>query len=1477
MPHYSELEYTSKIRKIKGIQFSILSPDEIKRRSVCHVTETILYDNNGDPVINGLFDPRMGVIDNGKICPTDLLDNRFCPGYFGHIELVKPVISIQYVDMILYVCKCICIVCSNLLVELDDEEMSHITGITNKEKLAYILNKSSKVKMCTKCGATCPSKFSKESIAKLYAVWKNLTVEVDAENKRQYLSPELLLKIFKRISNEDCALIGLDYRWCRPEWFICTNLPVPPPSVRPSVRQGSGQRSEDDMTHKLIDILKTNNHIKKKIEQENSLENTIDEWTAVLQYHIATYIDNNLPGINQSTHRSGRVIKSVKERLKGKEGRMRGNLMGKRVDFCARSVITPDPNIKTNELGVPIQIASNLTIPEVVNKYNLTKLSNLVRNSPYKYPSAKSIERIKTKKTISLLYVDTGSIELVEGDIVHRHLLDGDIVLFNRQPSLHKLSMMAHVVKVLPHYTFRLNVSVTTPYNADFDGDEMNMHVPQGLQAMVDIKNIAIVDQQLISPRVHTPIITLVQDSLLGLNILTNDGIYLNEEDMMNILMYVPSFSGIMVKPEKTNPAEWSGRQLFSMILPIDLNINLKNSSYDDNEIKLNQVIIKNGILIQGRIDKKVLSSGTKGIIHIIHNDYGNKRAIQFLDDAQNIITRFLVKHGFSVGISDLIANSSVIKRIERTIVKKKKEVSKLIQNVHLRFMDKTAGSSIKDNFEKDVNNVLNKAIAEAGKIALKSLDNNNRMVNMVASGSKGKAINIAQMIACVGQQNVDGKRIPNGYNHRTLPHFSKYDISPESKGFVQNPFIKGLTPAEMYYHAMGGREGLIDTAVKTSETGYIQRKLIKAMEDSKVFYDMSVRNASGEIVQFLYGDDGFNYIKIESQSISYFSDTFEMIENNHKFDEHEDYSQYLNKQALTELKDNKKHIDILDSYFNQINKDYIFINEVISKINEDVTIKLPINLFRLIQSSKNKFKIIGTSRSNLNPIYIIKEIEKLIDMLSINTIVKHNMLFNILFRYYLSPKQIIKTHRLSKLAFDYIINSILIQYEECKIEANEMVGPVAAQSIGEPATQMTLNTFHFAGISSKSNVTRGVPRLKELLHLSKNLKAPSLTIYLNDDISSDKLKSQKVLNSMELTKLVDILNSVNVYYDPDDNNTLIEDDRELMQIYKLFCSIDDQVLLDNTKSSNWIIRLELNKDKMLYKDITMELLYYKLNMMYSDDISCVYSDDNSNKLIFRIRILKKKKGDFNKINDLNYIKLLIKNILEKVIIKGVQKLKNISMFKKNKKVKVEKSYTNKEEWILDTNGINLIDVLQCDLVDTQRTLTNDIYEIYSILGIEAARNLIQYEIRDVISGGGSYVNYRHLNLLCDVMTKRGTLMSIDRFGINRDNIGPLAKASFEETTDQLFKASIFGEKDTLSGVSANIMLGQIAPCGTGSVNILLDESKLMDINKEEETIDNIDTWGDNADKCDLNLGLDYDISNLEPNDNFNIPTVTIN
>ena len=418
----------------------------------------------------------------------------------------------------------------------------------------------------------------------------------------------------------------------------------------------------------------------------------------------------------------------------------------------------------------------------------------------------------------------------------------------------------------------------------------------------------------------------------------------------------------------------------------------------------------------------------------------------------------------------------------------------------------------------------------------------------------------------------------------------------------------------------------------------------------------------------------------------------------------------------------------------------------------------------------------------------------------------------------------------------------------------------------------MTLNTFHFAGVSSKSNVTRGVPRLKELLHISKNIKSPSTNIYLKDEIKYDKTKATNVLNVIELTSLKDLVKSINIYFDPDDDNTVVEKDQPILDIYKIYNELDN-AFRDDTSGSDWVIRFEFDKQDLINKNITMEDIYHKINLKYGDDINCVYSDDNSNNLVFRIRIMKFKKLDPSMLNDLNIIKDIAHEMRDSIIIKGVNGINAVSMYKNNQNYEVVgNDYIQKDEWVLNTSGLNLLELFTNNDIDCTKTYSNDIYEIYETLGIEAAREVLMKEIYDVIVGSGNYVNHRHLALLGDIMTNRGALMSPDRFGINRNNIGPLAKCSFEETTDQLFKASIFGEVDNLSGVSSNIMMGQIPKCGTGDSEIIIDETELLNIPGDEEyELDDLDQWV-KSDYCTENVGIEYNEEGIEADNIEDIP-----
>lgn len=480
------LTHSSETESIVGIQFGVFSPDEILRRSVCEITSPSVADGK----LGGLFDPRMGVLENGKVCRSCGQNNHSCPGHFGHYTLARPVYYTQFFQLVMKVLRCVCFKCGKMLI--DKTRHAHLLKFKGEARWKMVLEAVAGVERCGQdiedgCGSRQPTKYKEEPIHKIFAEWKkiqlpdgveppegaivsNQLTDDDVSMRTMDLSmplePEYVHRLLRRITDEDVEFMGFSRHWCRPDWMVCTVLPIPPPQVRPSVTQDNNQRSEDDLTSKLIDIIKVNQTLRKKIT-EDPKKRTVDEWTTLLQYHVATLVDNNIPGVSPAAQRSGRVLKSLQQRLGSKEGRIRSNLQGKRVEYSARSVITPDPNISVKELGVPIKIAMNLTFPEKVTAFNIGKLYKLIQNGPDVYPGAKTIVRADGR-TISLKHLNTKSIELFDGDVVNRHLMDGDVVLFNRQPSLHRMSMMAHIAKVLPYNTFRLNVFVTAPYNADF-------------------------------------------------------------------------------------------------------------------------------------------------------------------------------------------------------------------------------------------------------------------------------------------------------------------------------------------------------------------------------------------------------------------------------------------------------------------------------------------------------------------------------------------------------------------------------------------------------------------------------------------------------------------------------------------------------------------------------------------------------------------------------------------------------------------------------------------------------------------------------------------------------------------------------------------------------------------------------------------------------------------------------------------------
>jgi len=734
-----------------------------------------------------------------------------------------------------------------------------------------------------------------------------------------------------------------------------------------------------------------------------------------------------------------------------------------------------------------------------------------------------------------------------------------------------------------------------------------------------------------------------------------------------------------------------------------------------------------------------------------------------------------------------------------------------------------------------------------------------NRMFNMVKSGSKGKETNIAQIMACVGQQNVDGRRIAYGYTDRTLPHFTKYDDGPEARGFVENSFISGLSPQEVFFHAMGGREGLIDTAVKTSETGYIQRRLVKAMEDAKINYDNTVRNANGLIIQFIYGEDGMDGCKIENQILPTIE--MKMLEMEHKYNltGEDNLNIYVTPEVFKTI--NKTTYDRCSEHFKLLVDDKHFIINKVNKNKKGSLIKYPIPFNRIITTCIKRRETTGIkgTLSDLSPDYVLDKIEEMIKELYIKDIEQGMIYFHILLRLYLSPKKLIIEQHFTKAMFDWVVSQIYEYFKEAIAQPSEMVGIIAAQTIGEMGTQMTLDSFHVSGTAAAVKATSGVPRLKEILSATKKTKTPTLIIYMKPDVASvknpimaedgiayndDRLEQAKniamtIKNSIEITTLSNILEFSEIFWDAGKLETTIENDKGLLEVYKKF-SVLDMNANKCRSDSPWVLRMKFNKDKMNAYGLRMIDIYTKLNKAYNKYIDCVYSDDNADECIFRIKLSDYALKDIDSKDEIAAIKAMEHNIVYQVLLKGIKGINKVSLNKTKYDIynSEEEKFEKVVEWVLDTDGTNLAEIISNPNIDATRTISNDIREIYTVLGVEAARNALYHELVNV-TGEGS-MNYRHLSLLIDTMTFRGNLMSIDRHGINRNASSALSKSSFEESVDMLINASIFSEYDNTSGVSPQVMLGKVPNCGSGNFDIILDEEHMMELLKSvKETKEN--------------------------------------
>ncbi len=849
-------------KRVGKIEFGLLSPKDIRKMSVRKIIWADTYDDDGFPYPQGLMDLHLGVIDPGLRCKTCGNRASDCPGHFGHIELAKPVIHVGYTRLIRKLLRVACRECGRLL--LSQDEIHKVLGPEDERNEDTISEKDiKKERVCPYCGEQqLKINFEKPT------TFSEVMTDENGRKIDHKLTPADIRARLEKIPDEDLRLLGINPDVARPEWTCLTVLPVPPVTMRPSIILENGQRSEDDLTHKLVDIIRINQRFKEN-QDAGAPQLIIEDLWELLQYHVTTYLDNEVAGCPPARHRSGRPLKTISQRLKGKDGRFRGSLSGKRVNFSARTVISPDPNLSIGQVGIPLAVANEMSVPIRVTPFNIEEIREMVLTGPVR-PTVNSpcganygIRPDGRRVRLSDMTRENVAEMLEPGWTVDRQLRNDDIVLFNRQPSLHRMSIMAHRVVLMDGKTFRLNPAVCPPYNADFDGDEMNLHVPQTEEARAEAFMLASVAENIMSPRFGGPIIGGIHDHISGIFILTHQVRWFDKKGVLYLLR--SSTPEHLPKPGKVEDGVeyWTNKQVFSMILPDNLNMVYKASSCENCDVCKKEncetdayVRIIDGELICGVIDKESIGAFKGKILQRIIRQSGLDRGRQFVDDVTKLSIRGIMYDGFSFGIDDEDLSKIEYGQIDEVLNEAEDDVERRIRIYEEGQLEPMPGRTLEETLEMQIMQVLGKARDRTGQIANRHLGLSNSAVVMAVSGARGSMLNLTQMAGCIGQQAVRGERITRGYEGRTLPHFKKGDRGAPAHGFVRNSYKSGLTPTEFFFHAIGGREGLVDTAVRTSQSGYLQRRMINALQDLKVGYDGTVRTSGGRIIQFKYGED---------------------------------------------------------------------------------------------------------------------------------------------------------------------------------------------------------------------------------------------------------------------------------------------------------------------------------------------------------------------------------------------------------------------------------------------------------------------------------------------------------------------------------------------------------------------------------------------------------------------------------------------
>ena len=1403
--------------QITKARITLLSPAEIRARSVGEV-KNVLSNTKGIANPDGIHSALSGPPDRSTRCSTCKHSVLVCGGHPMHMELAQPVYHAGFIPILVKLLRCICHMCSQLILDEEDQRLTdgRYSALSYKERLSYIVNLCKTKYTCTHCQAPHPDVSPGENMT-IVCTYSD-DVEFINEEERAYafqpMVPSMVRTILQHCGSSTLEFMGFDPANSHPAHMILSVLPVLPLPARPpmAASEGSRVKSQDDLSVRYQAILKANLALKKAMVDNEAADSK--RAFVELQRQVGAFVHHEPRGLAKGGaaggHMSHRNLQTIYDKLRGKHGHVRENVQGKRTEHAARTVVTGASRMDIDHVGIPAEVAIKLTIMVRVNKYNMDELSKRVAKGTESLAGARAVTLADGSRVDLKLYDAKvmGPLSLEIGSVVERPMQNGDLVVINRQPTLHKMSAMCHRVFITNTRTIELPIADTTPYNADFDGDELNIHFPR-TPASSELEELMLVTRQIVSPQSNKPIIALVQDSLIGVFLFTNKNEFFDKAVAMQLYMQLSYPCRPFPPPSIFKPlALWTGKNLFSCIIPDNTFLDevvrdggpaLSKSpegAFDDDE---RRVIIQNGHLICGTLCKRTMGTSANGIIQVVFNDCGHEIAGRMISDAQRLTVEYLQNRGFSIGIGDCVLKPGGKSAVEGVVTRALNRVA------HVQAL----GGANKPAVEECVTKITQSILTHAGAQVQAHIWPDNGLMATVKSGSKGTPVNLAQMMGVVGQQSVEGRRIqPVPITRRTFPSYPPGDQSPAARGLVTHSYYDGLTATEFVAHAAGGREGLVDTAVKTANTGYAQRKIMAMMMNLGVKYDGAVRNSGGSVVQHIYGGDGYASERLEKRSLPVLTMSEAAL------------------KAWVGVGSNACY-KALKAARDELREAWVQPGAELSTL-----VCMPFEPVRTLQRAAVK-QSPGSGPCSASMLEtalnrMCAEISKALKG------AKPSLATRCYLRCWVTPAKVLE-HHVSEHGLRIAEQEIIRKVYRAIVEPGEMVGPLGGQSIGEPTTQLTLNSFHSAGIGSM-NATLGVPRLRALIEASKNTASMTfMTTRLKQPWSQREDMCAQIAASLEHVLLSKVKQTSTVEYEPDVYGSKFESDRVMLKYAKILADPSPDVNNTATWSAH-VIRIVLDRAAMMNRFLkpahVADAILHALGGR--QEVAVVRSESTMTDWTVLVRLkdvsdLLEESPDGLPKSDkvkLEMERVLMQEVhdrmMELVAVQGIPSIRRTIAHKERESVlQPDGSIKTEERLSVLSQGSNLADVMELLGVDASKTTCNDIHEIASVLGIDAAARVLFEELRAVLSFGGTFVNPRHMRLLVDLMTHSGELTAVTRHGMSKLGGSTLARACFEETLDVLMKGALYADEDELAGVTEALLIGKAPPVGTGLVHAL--------------------------------------------------------